>query len=434
MKIFSYPSEAGEKRVSQIIKRGLGFSAEDFKQVSAYIEDVRSRGDIAVVEYTNRFDSLVVTEESLKVTKDEFDYAERQVDTTFLKALDRAVSQLTRFHERQRQNSWIDNPRDGVMVGQLVRAVDAAGIYAPGAKGGKTPLVSSVLMGAIPAKVAGVESISLMTPPMSDGTINPYMLVAAMRVGVDRVFKAGSAWAIAALAYGTRQIPKVDVIVGPGNIYVTLAKKIVSGTVGIDMIAGPSEILVIADMDADPQFIAADLLSQAEHDAMASSILVTDSHDLAVATVKAVQTQLEALPRKDIARKSINDFGSIMVVPDIATAINLSNRLAPEHLELIVKEPFQYVGQIRNAGALFIGHYTPEPVGDYIAGPNHVLPTAGTARFSSALSVDHFIKKTSLINYSQAAFEKEAEDIIALANIEGLGAHANSIRVRQIVD
>lgn len=434
MKIFSYPSEAGEKRVSQIIKRGLGFSAEDFKQVSAYIEDVRSRGDIAVVEYTNLFDSLVVTEESLKVTKDEFDYAERQVGTTFLKALDRAVSQLTRFHERQRQNSWIDNPRDGVMVGQLVRAVDAAGIYAPGAKGGKTPLVSSVLMGAIPAKVAGVESISLMTPPMSDGTINPYMLVAAMRVGVDRVFKAGSAWAIAALAYGTRQIPKVDVIVGPGNIYVTLAKKIVSGKVGIDMIAGPSEILVIADMDANPQFIAADLLSQAEHDAMASSILVTDSHDLAVATVKAVQTQLEALPRKDIARKSIDDFGSIMVVPDIATAINLSNRLAPEHLELVVKEPFQYVGQIRNAGALFIGHYTPEPVGDYIAGPNHVLPTAGTARFSSALSVDHFIKKTSLINYSQAAFEKEAEDIITLADIEGLGAHANSIRVRQIVD
>jgi histidinol dehydrogenase len=289
-------------------------------------------------------------------------------------------------------------------------------------------------MGAIPAKTAGVESISLMTPPMSDGTINPYMLVAAKRVGIDRVFKAGSAWAIAAMAYGTAQIPKVDVIVGPGNLYVTLAKKIVSGTVGIDMIAGPSEILVIADKDANPKFLAADLLSQAEHDAMASAVLVTDSDSLAGAVAKEVESQLELLPRKDIAQKSISDFGSIMVVPDIETAIALSNRLAPEHLELVVKEPFQYIGQIRNAGALFIGPYTPEPVGDYIAGPNHVLPTAGTARFSSALSVDHFIKKTSLINYSQAAFEKEADDILTLAGIEGLSAHGNSIRVRRIID
>ncbi|MBF0303250.1 MAG: histidinol dehydrogenase [Desulfamplus sp.] len=432
MQIFTYPSESGEKRVNQIIQRGLGFSSDDYKQVTAYIEDVKNRGDRAVVEYTNRFDSKSVTEANLQVTPEEFEFAATQVDAPFLKALDRALSQLTRFHEQQRQNSWIDNPRDGVMVGQLVRAVDAAGIYAPGAKGGKTPLVSSVLMGGVPAKVAGVVSISLMTPPIADGTINPYMLVAAKRVGIDRVFKAGSAWAIAALAYGTAQIPKVDVIVGPGNLYVTLAKKIVSGAVGIDMIAGPSEILVIADKDANPKFLAADLLSQAEHDTMASAVLVTDSNDLAVATAKEVESQLELLPRKDIAAKSINDFGSIMVVPDIETAIALANRLAPEHLELVVKEPFQYIGQIRNAGALFIGPYTPEPVGDYIAGPNHVLPTAGTARFSSALSVDHFIKKTSLINYSQAAFEKEADDILTLAGIEGLGAHGNSIRVRRI--
>ncbi len=434
MKIFTYPSESGEKRVNQIIDRGLGFSQDDYDQVTAYIEDVKKRGDKAVVEYTNRFDSKSVSEDNLQVTPEEFEYAASQVDAQFLKALDRAVAQLTRFHQQQRQNSWIDTPRDGVMVGQLVRAVDGAGIYAPGAKGGKTPLVSTVLMGAIPAKTAGVESISLMTPPMSDGTINPYMLVAAKRVGIDRVFKAGSAWAIAAMAYGTAQIPKVDVIVGPGNLYVTLAKKIVSGTVGIDMIAGPSEILVIADKDANPKFLAADLLSQAEHDAMASAVLVTDSDSLAGAVAKEVESQLELLPRKDIAQKSISDFGSIMVVPDIETAIALSNRLAPEHLELVVKEPFQYIGQIRNAGALFIGPYTPEPVGDYIAGPNHVLPTAGTARFSSALSVDHFIKKTSLINYSQAAFEKEADDILTLAGIEGLGAHGNSIRVRRIID
>lgn len=432
MKIFTYPSEAGEERVSRIVKRGLGFSEDDYKEVSAYIADVVERGDVALVDYTNRFDSKKVTQDNLKVTPEEFDRAEQQVGDSFIKALDRAINQLRRFHEKQKQNSWIDNPRDGVMVGQLVRPVTAAGIYAPGAKGGKTPLVSSVLMGGIPATVAGVESITLMTPPMSDGTINPHMLVAARQVGIHEVFKAGSAWAIAAMAYGTKQVPKVDVIVGPGNLYVTLAKKIVSGTVGIDMIAGPSEILVIADKDANPKFLAADLLSQAEHDVMASAILVTDSNDLAVATSKEVEVQLAKLTRRDTAEKSIRDFGTIMVVPDITTAIALSNRLAPEHLELAVKEPFQYVGQIRNAGAMFIGPYTPEPVGDYIAGPNHVLPTAGTARFSSALSVDHFIKKISLINYSEDAFKKEAEDIITLADIEGLGAHANSIRVRTV--
>ncbi|MBF0258351.1 MAG: histidinol dehydrogenase [Desulfamplus sp.] len=431
MKIFTYPSEAGEQKISEIIKRGLGFSENDYKQVAQYIEDVKARGDKALVDYTNRFDSKAVTEENLKVTSEEFEHAEKQVDSTFLKALERAVAQLTTFHEKQKQNSWIDNPRDGVMVGQLVRPVTAAGIYAPGAKGGKTPLVSSVLMGGIPARVAGVESICLMTPPMSDGTINPHMLVAARRVGIHGVFKAGSAWAVAAMAYGTRQIPKVDVIVGPGNLYVTLAKKIVSGTVGIDMIAGPSEILVIADKDANPKFLAADLLSQAEHDVMASAILVTDSNDLAIATSNEVQIQLSELSRRETAEKSIRDFGTIMVVPDIESAIALSNRLAPEHLELVVKEPFQYIGQIKNAGALFVGPYTPEPVGDYIAGPNHVLPTAGTARFSSALCVDHFIKKTSLISYSESAFEKEAEDIITLADIEGLDAHANSIRVRR---
>ncbi|SLM28353.1 Histidinol dehydrogenase [Desulfamplus magnetovallimortis] len=430
MQIFRYPSDEGDKRVIQTIERGLGFSESDYKNVDSYIQDVRKRGDEAVIDYTRRFDSAKVTYENFRVSTLEFESAEKLVDAGFLKALDRAVDQLEAFHIRQKQNSWIDNPRDGVMVGQLVRAVSAAGIYAPGAKGGKTPLVSSVLMGAVPARVAGVDSITLMTPPMEDGTINPYMLVAARRVGIDAVFKAGSAWAIAAMAYGTEQIKKVDVIVGPGNIYVTLAKKIVSGTVGIDMIAGPSEILVIADKGANPDFLAADLLSQAEHDPIASSILVTDSQELAKKVSDAVGRQLESLPRKEIAAQSIRDFGAIMVVPDIDTAIDLSNRLAPEHLELVVEEPFQYTGKIRNAGALFIGPYTPEPVGDYIAGPNHVLPTAGTARFSSALSVDVFTKKTSLINYSKAAFEKEANDIITLAEIEGLGAHANSIKVR----
>jgi histidinol dehydrogenase len=286
-------------------------------------------------------------------------------------------------------------------------------------------------MGGIPAKVAGVKSISLMTPPMADGKINPHILAAARAVGIDSVFKAGSAWAIGALAYGTTLVPKVDVIVGPGNIYVTLAKKIVSVTVGIDMIAGPSEILIIADNTADPECIAADLLSQAEHDVLASAVLVTDSQDLAQQVSDALGPQLDALPRKEIAEPAINDFGTILVVPDIDTAIDLSNRLAPEHLEVIVESPFDYIDRIQNAGALFLGPYTPEPMGDYIAGPNHVLPTAGTARFSSALSVSHFTKKTSLIHYSKAAFEQEADDVITLARTEGLDAHANSVKIRR---
>jgi histidinol dehydrogenase len=431
MKLYHYPSKEAEKRVKDTLKRGLGFSKQDYEAVEAYLEDVRTRGDEALVEYTNKFDSNKVTIDSLKVTSKEFEAALKNVDASFLKALDRSVNQLEYFHSKQKENSWIDTPRNGVMVGQLVKPVGVAGVYAPGAKGGKTPLVSSVLMGGIPAKIAGVSSINLVTPPMENGEINPYILAAAKKIGITSVFKAGSAWAIGALAYGTKTVPKVDVIVGPGNIYVTLAKKIVAGTVGIDMIAGPSEILIIADKYADPQFLAADLLSQAEHDVMASSILVTDSQSLAENTAAALEKQIELLSRKDIARQSIDHFGAIMLVPDIETGIELSNRLAPEHLELIVKEPFDYIDGIKNAGALFIGPYTPEPIGDYIAGPNHVLPTAGTARFSSALSVEHFTKKTSLIHYSKAAFNDEADDVIRLAETEGLTAHANSIKIRK---
>jgi len=431
MEIIEYPSEKAENKVLATIKRGLGFTEQDYKDVNGYIEAVRAQGDKAVCSYTNQFDSKNVTVDSLKVSQAEFDEAHQDLDKTFLKALDRAVVQVESFHLKQNQNSWIDTPREGVMLGQMVKPVDAAGIYAPGATGGKTPLISSVVMGGVPAKVAGVESISLVTPPMENGKINSYILATAQRVGIDNVFKAGSAWAIAALAYGTETIPKVDVIVGPGNLYVTLAKKIVSGIVGIDMIAGPSEILIIADKDADPNCIAADLLSQAEHDVMASSMLLTDSEDIAKKTKVCVEVQLEKLSRKDIAAQSIRDFGTIMIVPDIPTAIELSNRLAPEHLELLVKHPFEYVEKVKNAGAIFLGPYSPEPMGDYIAGPNHVLPTAGTARFSSALSVENFTKKTSLIQYSQKAFEKEADDVITLAGIEGLDGHANSIKVRR---
>jgi histidinol dehydrogenase len=431
MKLYPYPSKIAEKRITKTLERGLGFSKKDLKAVEAYLKDVRKRGDEALVEYTQRFDSDKVTVESLRVTPEEFELALKSVDAAFLKTLDRSANQLEDFHSRQKENSWINTPRSGVMVGRLVKPVSAAGIYAPGARGGKTPLVSSVLMGGIPAKVAGVPSINLVTPPMENGSINPHILAAAQRIGITSVFKVGSAWAIAALAYGTKTVPKVDVIVGPGNIYVTLAKKLVAGTVGIDMIAGPSEILIIADEEANPEFLAADLLSQAEHDSMASAILVTDSRALAQKTIAALEIQMEKLPRKEIAKKSIERFGAVMLVPDIETGIELSNRLAPEHLELMVKDPFDYLVRIQNAGALFLGPYTPEPMGDYIAGPNHVLPTAGTARFSSALGVEHFIKKTSLIHYSKEAFAKEADDVIRLAETEGLFAHANSVRIRK---
>ncbi|WP_457553960.1 histidinol dehydrogenase [Desulfobacula sp.] len=431
MKLYQYPSKDAEKRVNNTIQRGLGFSKQDYEMVEACLKDVKTRGDEALVEYTHKFDSKKITIDALKVTQKEFEIALKSVDASFLKALERSVNQLEYFHLKQKENSWIDTPRNGVMVGQLVKPVSTAGVYAPGAKGGKTPLVSSVLMGGIPAKTAGVSSINLMTPPMENGKINPHILAAAKKSGITSVFKAGSAWAIGALAYGTKTVPKVDVIVGPGNIYVTLAKKMVAGIVGIDMIAGPSEILIIADKDANPKFLAADLLSQAEHDVMASSILVTDSEDQAKNTIASLKQQIEKLSRKDIAKQSIKNFGAIMLVPDIETGIELSNRLAPEHLELIVKDPFDYIDQIQNAGALFLGPYTPEPMGDYIAGPNHVLPTAGTARFSSALSVDHFTKKTSLIHYSKNAFKKEADDVIRLAETEGLTAHANCIKIRK---
>ncbi len=430
MSILNYPSEDAENKIREIIDRGLGFSDEEHESVLSILGNVKKNGDKALLEYTNKFDAPGLSIDSLKVSEDEFVKAESEVSEKFHDALNRAVRQIESFHQKQKLNSWIDTEREGVILGQLVNPVDAAGVYAPGAKGGMTPLVSSVLMGGIPAKIAGVKNISLMTPPTEDGSINPHLLVAARKVGIDAVYKAGSAWAIAALAYGTETVGKVDVIVGPGNMYVTLAKKIVAGTVGIDMIAGPSEILVIADESADAEHIAADLLSQAEHDTVASAVLLTTSESVAVKVEKELVRQLEKLSRKEIAQASIDNYSAIMVVPDIDTAIELANRLATEHLELLIDNPFEHIGKVKNAGAVFMGKYTPEPVGDYMAGPNHVLPTAGTARFSSALSVDNFIKKTSLINYSKEALEKEAEDIITLADIEGLDAHANSIKVR----
>ena len=430
MKIYTYPSSSAQKRLSFIERRVQAFNQKDQRAVACILKDVRKHGDRALINYANRFDSSCLNIETLQASIQEYEDAVSHVSPEFMESLDRAASQIESFHRKQSSKSWIDTPRPGTLLGQIVNPVSTAGIYVPGGKAGKTPLVSTVLMCAIPARIAGVSTLVMTTPSTPDGTVNPHLLIAARRVGIDAVYKVGSAWAIAAMAYGTGTVPKCDVIVGPGNIYVTLAKKMVAGTVGIDMIAGPSEILIIADESANPEYTAADLLSQAEHDPMASAILVTPSRKVAKQVAEEVSRQMKDLTRQDIAEESLQNYGAVFVVKDIAAAFDLANEIAPEHLELQLNSPLEYIERIRNAGAVFMGHFTPEPVGDYIAGPNHVLPTSGTARFSSALSVDHFVKKTSLIHYSEAAFRREAPDIIRLAEIEGLGAHARSVRVR----
>jgi len=430
MQIYRYPSRAAEKKLTAISRRSLDFRKKDIQAVTRIIDDVRRNGDKALVAYTRKFDAPHMKANLLPVPTEEIQAATKAVSRRFKTALKRAVNQVASFHRQQFRKSWVDPAREGVLLGQLFHPVASAGIYVPGGQGGQTPLVSSVLMGAIPARIAGVPKRIMVTPPTRDGQVNPHLLAAAQACGIDAVYRVGSAWSIAALAYGTDTIPPVDVIVGPGNLFVTLAKKLVAGTVGIDMVAGPSEILIIADRTADADFVAADMLSQAEHDPLASAVLLTTDRELAQAVRQSLDRQLEQLKRREIAAASIRDFGLIMQVPDLATAIELANRIAPEHLELMTDRPMDIVGDIRNAGAVFLGAYTPEPVGDYIAGPNHVLPTAGTARFSSALSVDNFIKKTSLIRYTAQALSREGRDIIHLAEIEGLDAHANAVRLR----
>ena len=430
MKVFKFPSAAAQKRLDAIVNRGLAFRVKDAKAVKKILADVRKNKDKALISYVNRFDAPKLTTKSLKVSKKEFDQAQLRVDKGFLRSLNKAAKQIEAFHRHQVEESWSVTRADGSVLGQLVRPVSTAGVYVPGGRGGETPLVSSVLMGCIPAKVAGVRNICITTPPTKSGKVNPHVLAAAKKVGVKKVFKAGSAWGIAALAYGTETVPKADVIVGPGNVFVALAKKMVAGTVGVDMVAGPSEILVIADQKANPDYIAADLLSQAEHDPLASAILLTTSAELAKAVVAAIRSQLTKLPRREIAEASLKAYGAVMVAPNLAACFDLANQIAPEHLELHVEKPDQYLSRIQNAGAVFLGPFTPEPVGDYIAGPNHVLPTAGTARFASALSVDHFVKKTSVIYYSKKALKRDAPDIIRLAEIEGLTAHARAVRIR----
>jgi len=426
MKIIDSKQKDIVAELKRIVDRGETATEEVAAAVKEVVERVRREGDPAVLAFTEKFDRVSLTLKDIKVTLAEVKDAYASVEPKKVDALRLAAKNIRAFHEKQKLSSWVSQEADGVILGQLARPLGRAGVYVPG---GKAVYPSSVLMNAIPAKVAGVEQI-VMCSPVPGGVMNPYILVAADIAGVSEIYKIGGAQAVAAMAYGTATIPKVDKIVGPGNIYVATAKRYVFGQVDIDMIAGPSEVLVIADDSADPSFVAADLLSQAEHDELASAILVTPSRALAERVNVEVERQMAGLIRRDIARKAVDRFGAIVLVKDLAGAAEVSNTIAPEHLELSVERPFELLSLIRNAGAIFLGHYTPESVGDYVAGPNHVLPTGGTARFFSPLSTDDFMKRSSLIFYTKEALDKVGEAVTQIADVEGLEAHGNTIRVR----
>ena len=411
--------------LSKVRERSGNTDREVTAVVSEIIDNVRKNGDKAVREYTIRFDGKAP--DSFEVPREQIEKCLEECDPAFVETLRKAAANISDFHTRQKQQSWLTTKENGVIMGQRVRGLSRVGLYVPG---GTAAYPSSVLMNAIPAKIAGVKDLIMVTPPMKNGRANPDIMAAAYFAGVDRVFLMGGAQAVAALAYGTESVPKVDKIVGPGNIFVATAKKLVYGTVDIDMIAGPSEILVLADDSADPKFLAADLMSQAEHDRLASAILVTDSMQLADAAIAELDRQMKTLSRSEIIDESLTRFGAVIVCEDMEKAVEMANSLAPEHLEVCCRNPMEYVGRLDNAGSVFLGNYSPEPLGDYFAGPNHVLPTSGTARFFSPLSVDSFIKKSSFIYYTEEALRADKDDIVRFANTEGLTAHANSIIVR----
>ena len=411
--------------INQLKARSGEIDRKVTSAVTDILNNVKQNGDDAVREYTLKFDGHMPSK--FEISREEIDSSPDKCDRDFILALYKAADNIRDFHARQKQQSWLEPKQNGVILGQRIRGLKRVGVYVPG---GTAAYPSSVLMNVIPAKIAGVKEIVMVTPPQKDGTANPDILAAAKIAGVDRVFLMGGAQAVAALAYGTQSVPKVDKIVGPGNIFVATAKKLLYGTVDIDMIAGPSEILIVADKSANPKFLAADLMSQAEHDKMASAILLTTSEETANETAKELSRQMQTLERRDIIEQSLNDFGAIIVCKDISEAVDFANELAPEHLELAVENPMEYIGRVDNAGSVFLGHYSPEPLGDYFAGPNHVLPTSGTARLFSPLSVDSFIKKSSFIYYTEPALSEAKDDIIKLAETEGLTAHANSIKVR----
>lgn len=427
MRIQKLDESSKKNLLEDLLKRSPNQYTEYENRVATILQTVKSEKDKAIFDYTKQFDGVEISTDTIRVTEAEIEEAYEKVDTSLVEIIRKAKDNIKTYHEKQRQYSWFDSKPDGTMLGQKVTALQRVGVYVPG---GKAVYPSSVLMNILPAKVAGVEEIIMVTPPGKDGKVNPNTLVAAHEAGADVIYKVGGAQAIAALAYGTESIPKVDKIVGPGNIYVALAKKSVYGHVSIDSIAGPSEILVIADETANPRYVAADLLSQAEHDELASAILVTTSEKLAKEVSEQVEIFVEELSRTEIMRKSLDNYGYILVADTMEDVIDIENEIASEHLEIMTKNPYDVMMKVRNAGAIFIGEYSSEPLGDYFAGPNHVLPTNGTAKFFSALSVDDFIKKSSIIAYSKEALEAIHEDIEHFAEAERLTAHANSIKVR----
>lgn len=427
MRIVKLTDESKCNILENLLKRSPNSYGEYENAVAEILADVKSRGDEALFEYTRNFDKADINADNIVVTQDEINEAYSLVDPELLDVIRKALVNIRDYHMKQKQYSWFDSKPDGTILGQKVTALARVGVYVPG---GKAAYPSSVLMNVMPAKVAGVDEIIMCTPPGKDGKVYPTTLVAAKEAGVDVIYKAGGAQAIAAMAYGTKSVPKVDKIVGPGNIYVALAKKAVFGYVSIDSVAGPSEIMVIADETANPRYVAADLLSQAEHDEMASAILVTTSEELAGKVSKEVDGFVAELSRKEIIRKSLDNYGYILVADSMDEVIEVANEIASEHLEIVTRNPFNIMTKIKNAGAIFLGEYSSEPLGDYFAGPNHVLPTNGTAKFFSPLSVDDFIKKSSIISYSREALEPLHTDIEKFATAEQLTAHANSIRVR----
>lgn len=427
MRIIELNKETKKNILEDLLKRSPNQYEEYAATVAKILEDVKVNKDQALFAYTERFDKTVVTAETIRVTEAEIEEAYQKIDPAVLEVIRKAIKNIEIYHAKQKQYSWFDTTENGTILGQKVTPISAVGVYVPG---GKAAYPSSVLMNVVPAKVAGVERIAMTTPPGKDGKVFEGTLVAAKEAGVTEIYKVGGAQAIAALAFGTESIRKVDKIVGPGNIYVALAKKAVYGHVSIDSIAGPSEILVLADETANPRYVAADLLSQAEHDELASAILITTSGELAQKVSMEVEQFVNQLSRKEIMQKSLDNYGYIMVAKDMADAIETANEIASEHLEIMTKDPFMVMTKIKNAGAIFIGEYSSEPLGDYMAGPNHILPTNGTAKFFSPLSVDDFIKKSSIISYSREALEPIYKDIVTFANSESLTAHANSIAVR----
>ncbi|WP_395547950.1 MULTISPECIES: histidinol dehydrogenase [unclassified Lacrimispora] len=427
MRIVKLDETSRQNILADLLKRDPNNYGAYADTVQEIVETVKRDGDMAVLAYTREFDKAEISSESLKVTDQEIEEAMKEVDPELMEILQRSMKNIRQFHEKQRQYSWFDSKPDGTILGQKVTPLESVGVYVPG---GKAAYPSSVLMNIIPAEVAGVSRIAMVTPPGKDGKVNPVTLTAAHLAGVTEVYKVGGAQAVAALAFGTESIPKVNKIVGPGNIFVALAKKAVYGHVSIDSIAGPSEILVLADESANPRFVAADLLSQAEHDELASAILVTTSMELAKRVSEEVEAFTQELSRREIIEKSLDNYGYILVAETMKEAIQTVNEIAPEHLEIITRNPFEDMTRIHNAGAIFIGEYSSEPLGDYFAGPNHVLPTNGTAKFFSALSVDDFIKKSSIIYYSKEALEEIHKDIEMFAEAEHLTAHANSVKVR----